>query len=73
MGAFMITVLRQSAEVVWEHFSPYHAQIMPFRDASYGDCQYECTVIFSLYLIFYIDIALLKGIGNSFEAWMVFF
>jgi hypothetical protein len=40
----MLIVLKQSAEVAWEHFSPYHSQIIPFRDASYGDCQYECTV-----------------------------
>ena len=25
MGAFMITVLKQSAEQVWEHFNPYHS------------------------------------------------
>ena len=49
MGAFMIVVLKQSAEVAWEHFSPYQSQIIPFRDASYGDCQYECTVSIFMY------------------------
>jgi hypothetical protein len=44
MGAFMVVVLKQSAEVAWEAFAPYHSEIVPFRDASYGDCAYECTV-----------------------------
>lgn len=45
MGAFMIVVLKMNADTVWEeYFSPYHSQIIPFRDASYGDCTYECTI-----------------------------
>lgn len=49
MGAFMVVVLKMSAETIWEeYFSPYHSQIIPFRDASYGDCTYECTVRHSL-------------------------
>jgi cell division cycle 14 len=45
MGAFMVVVLKQPVEIVWEAFAPYHAQFKPFRDASYGDtCTYECTV-----------------------------
>lgn len=40
----MIIVLRMKAEHVWESFQPYHSQIIAFRDASYGDCTYECTV-----------------------------
>lgn len=44
MGAFMVVVLKQSAEIAWEAFQPYHNLLVPFRDASYGDCAYECTV-----------------------------
>lgn len=47
MGTFMLIVLKQSASTVWEHFAPYHSQIIPFRDASYGECTYDCTVILS--------------------------
>lgn len=49
MGAFMVVVLKMSAEVVWEAFSPYHKIFKPFRDASYSDvCTYECTIFHCL-------------------------
>lgn len=44
MGAFMVIVLKQSAESIWDIFESYQQQLIPFRDASYGDCTYECTV-----------------------------
>lgn len=44
MGAFQIIVLKQSADTVWDMLEPYHSQFVPFRDASYGDCTYDCTV-----------------------------
>lgn len=44
MGAFMIIVLKQKAEDVWEAFAPYQAQFRPYRDASYGDCTYSCSI-----------------------------
>ena len=44
MGAFMIVALKQSAEVTWEQFQPYHRTVAAFRDASYGECTYQCTV-----------------------------
>lgn len=44
MGAFMVVVLKMSGEDAWEAFQPYHDVIIPFRDASYGDCYYDCTV-----------------------------
>ena len=41
----MIVVLKMNADTVWEeYFNQYHSQILPFRDASYGDCTYECTI-----------------------------
>lgn len=62
MGAFMIAVLKQSAEVVWDIFAPYHSQILPFRDASYGDCTYECSVNHSTLLTDYQIYHCLKGL-----------
>lgn len=47
----MIIVLKQNADNIWEMFQPYHEQIVPFRDASYGDCHYECTVNYLFLLI----------------------
>ena len=44
MGAFMVIVLKQTAEVAWAQFEPYQRTITPFRDASYGECNYDCTV-----------------------------
>ena len=44
MGAFMVVILKMSAEAVWEAFAPYKAQFRPFRDASYDDCTYSCTI-----------------------------
>jgi hypothetical protein len=60
MGAFMVVVLKMSAETVWEeYFHPYHSQIIAFRDASYGDCTYECTV--RAIFLKLVDLSLPKG------------
>ena len=48
MGAFMVCILQQSAESIWATFAPYHKQLKPFRDASYGECTYNCTVLHCL-------------------------
>jgi cell division cycle 14 len=48
MGAFMVVVLKMSAEDAWDTFMPYHNILKPFRDASYGDCYYDCTVFHCL-------------------------
>ena len=48
MGAFMVVILRQPAEVAWEAFAPYQAGFRPFRDASYGDCTYNCSIFHCL-------------------------
>lgn len=72
MGAFMIVVLKMNAETVWEeYFSPYHNQIIPFRDASYGDCTYECTVRSKHFIFVFLDLSLLEGARDSNTAWMV--
>jgi hypothetical protein len=69
MGAFMIIVLKQSAETVWEIFSPYHSQLIAFRDASYGDCTYECTV--STRELSFVDLPVFEGFGNRDISWVV--
>ena len=40
----MIVVLGMKSERVWNIFRPYQNLIVPFRDASYGECFYPCTV-----------------------------
>lgn len=48
MGAFMVVILKMSATEAYEKFRPYYSQIKSFRDASKGDCFYECTVLHCL-------------------------
>lgn len=45
MGAFMIIVLKKSAQEAFDVFEPYANQFEPFRDASLGVCTYKCTVL----------------------------
>lgn len=41
MGCFMMVVLQMKSEKVVKIFEPYlNGVIIPFRDASYGDCFY---------------------------------
>lgn len=47
MGAFQVLVLRRSAEEAWRPFMdlpPFTA----FRDASFGGCTYQCTILHCL-------------------------
>ena len=44
MGCFMIIVLGFKSERVWSIFKPFHPVLVPYRDASYGECYYACTV-----------------------------
>ena len=48
MMAFMIVILKMSAEDAYDRFKDYHGGLKPFRDASKGDCYYECTVFHCL-------------------------
>lgn len=43
MGAFQIIVLQRSAYEAWLPFSSI-SPFLPFRDASYSSCTYECTI-----------------------------
>ena len=45
MGAFMIVILKCSALEAYEKFKPYHHLLKPFRDASKGECYYDCKML----------------------------
>lgn len=45
MGAFMIIILKCTAEKAWNMFRPYHCLFKPYRDASKGNCLYQCTLL----------------------------
>ena len=57
----MVTVLKMNAEDAWDTFQPYHNVIRPFRDASYGDCYYECTIY---HCIKGLELAIMHGWYN---------
>jgi cell division cycle 14 len=44
MGAFMVIVLKRTAEEAWMKFKAYHDVFIPFRDAGEGASLYDCTV-----------------------------
>lgn len=48
MCAFMVIVLKTSPQEAYEAFRTYHDRFVPFRDASKGDCHYECTILHCL-------------------------
>ena len=48
MCAFMVIVLKTSPQEAFDAFRTYHDRFVPFRDASKGDCHYECTILHCL-------------------------
>ena len=48
MCAFMVVILKMDAEHAYEQFKMYHQHLRPFRDASKGDCYYDCTILHCL-------------------------
>ena len=44
----MVIMLKLHPEEAFAKFRAYHGLIRPFRDASKGDCAYECTVLHCL-------------------------
>lgn len=48
MGAFMIIVLKVEAQEAYDRFRDYHHHIRHYRDASKGDCYYDCTLLHCL-------------------------
>jgi len=45
MGAFMVIVMGKTAEEAVEHFQKLNPPLRHFRDASYFECSYECTLL----------------------------
>ena len=48
MGAFMIVILKQTAERAFQTFTKYAHLFLDYRDASKGDCLYNCTLLHCL-------------------------
>jgi cell division cycle 14 len=48
MCSFMIIILKLKAEEAYAKFIDYHNTLKPFRDASKGECNYDCTVLHCL-------------------------
>jgi len=48
MCAFMMISLKMKAQQAFDVFNEYHCALKPFRDASKGQCFYECTVLHCL-------------------------
>ena len=48
MGAFMVVILKIKAEAAYEKFKSYYSAIKAYRDASKGECNYDCTVLHCL-------------------------
>lgn len=44
----MMVILKMKAHEAYNRFVDYHSALKPFRDASKGDCFYQCTVIHCL-------------------------
>ncbi len=47
MCAFMVVILKMKAESVYQKFEIYDDYFKAYRDASKGDCLYQCSVRFS--------------------------
>lgn len=45
MGAFMIIILKMSADKAYEKFKQYHIFFRAYRDASKGPCLFNCTLL----------------------------
>lgn len=44
----MIVILKINALDAYEKFKPYHNLLRPFRDASKGECYYDCKMLHCL-------------------------
>jgi len=45
MGAFMVIILKKSADEAWAKFKDLQPGFKPFRDATFGECTYKCTIL----------------------------
>ncbi len=44
----MVIILKMTPEEAWDKFKQYQSLFRPFRDASKGECYYECTILHCL-------------------------
>ena len=40
----MVVILKMSVNEAYDKFKNYHNIIKPYRDASKGECFYDCTI-----------------------------
>jgi len=45
MGAFQVIILKKTALEAWAPFIDVEPPFKPFRDASYTNCSYQCTIL----------------------------
>lgn len=45
MGAYQVIILKRSALEAWAPFIDVEPPFKPFRDASYTNCSYQCTIL----------------------------
>jgi len=48
MGCFMVVILKMKAEDAYEKFRDYLPLFKHYRDASKGNCDYQCTLLHCL-------------------------
>lgn len=48
MGCFMVIILQIPAVEAYRKFKDYHPMFKHYRDASKGNCEYECTLLHCL-------------------------
>lgn len=48
MGAFQIIILKRTSDDAWKPFANTKPAFADFRDASYGECTYKCTILHCL-------------------------
>ncbi|CAD8164998.1 unnamed protein product [Paramecium octaurelia] len=48
MGAFQVIILKYTADDAWKPFLNVKPAFQDFRDATYGQCNYKCTILHCL-------------------------
>lgn len=53
MGAYMLIIMKHQPSDILTKFSNYLPHARPFRDASKGECHYDCTIEHCLHGLFF--------------------
>ena len=48
MGCFMVVILKMKSEDAYAKFKDYMPLFKPYRDASKGNCEYQCSLLHCL-------------------------